>query len=218
MRAQVLDFAQVDSWRAQRTGFPEVVFGGGKSAAQIAAIMAAQARNDQVVLATRIAPEVRRMAMRSWRLGLEDLHVSTGGHSGRQDLSLERQPRRASVCPGWLPGGGPPPGEPYRWVGRAGVISARNCCEHGQELVGKTHNLGVWHCSVQAGAGNACCLRRVRAACGVGRCTGRCRSCCQKWPTTPPPASSPCGPPARGNSRACPVRAGFERFKTPAGW
>ena len=59
MRAQVLDFAQVDSWRAQRTGFPEVVFGGGKSAAQIAAIMAAQARNDQVVLATRIAPEVR---------------------------------------------------------------------------------------------------------------------------------------------------------------
>ena len=68
MRAQVLDFAQVDSWRAQRTGFPEVVFGGGKSAAQIAAIMAAQARNDQVVLATRIAPEVRRTPMHySWR-------------------------------------------------------------------------------------------------------------------------------------------------------
>lgn len=54
----MLDFAQVDSWRAQRTGFPEVIFGGGKSGAQVAAIMAAQARNDQVVLATRISPEV----------------------------------------------------------------------------------------------------------------------------------------------------------------
>jgi hypothetical protein len=56
--AQVLDFAQVDSWRAQRTGFPEVVHGAGKSAAQVAAIMRQLAQNEQLVLATRISPEV----------------------------------------------------------------------------------------------------------------------------------------------------------------
>ncbi len=55
---QVLDFAQVDSWRAQRTGFPEVVFGAGKSAEQIAAIMQQLAKNDQVAMATRIEPQV----------------------------------------------------------------------------------------------------------------------------------------------------------------
>lgn len=54
----MLDFAQVDSWRAQRTGFPEVVFGAGKSAEQIAAIMQQLAKNDQVAMATRIEPEV----------------------------------------------------------------------------------------------------------------------------------------------------------------
>lgn len=55
---QVLDFAQVDSWRAQRTGFPEVVLGAGKSAEQIAAIMRQLAQNEQLVMATRVTPEV----------------------------------------------------------------------------------------------------------------------------------------------------------------
>ena len=56
--AQVLDFAQVDSWRAQRTGFPEVVLGAGKSAEQIAAIMSQLAQNEQIVMATRVTPQV----------------------------------------------------------------------------------------------------------------------------------------------------------------
>ena len=56
--AQVLDFAQVDSWRAQRTGFPEVVLGAGKSAEQIAAIMGQLAQNEQIVMATRVTPQV----------------------------------------------------------------------------------------------------------------------------------------------------------------
>ncbi|CAL5220086.1 g2037 [Coccomyxa viridis] len=55
---QVLEFAQVDSWRAQRTGFPEVVLGAGKSAEQIAAIMRQLAQNEQVVMATRVSPQV----------------------------------------------------------------------------------------------------------------------------------------------------------------
>ncbi len=48
----------MDSWRAQRTGFPEVVFGAGKSAEQIAAIMQQLAKNDQVAMATRVEPQV----------------------------------------------------------------------------------------------------------------------------------------------------------------
>lgn len=58
MHAQVLDFAQVDSWRSQRTGFPEVVSGNGKSPEQIAAIMRQLAQNEQLVMATRISPQV----------------------------------------------------------------------------------------------------------------------------------------------------------------
>ena len=60
---QVLDFAQVDSWRAQRTGFPEVVLGAGKSAEQIAAIMQQLAQNEQIVMATRVSPEARHCAI-----------------------------------------------------------------------------------------------------------------------------------------------------------
>lgn len=55
---QVLDFAQVDSWRSHRTGFPEVVMGQGKSPEQIAAIMKQLALNEQMVMATRISEEV----------------------------------------------------------------------------------------------------------------------------------------------------------------
>ena len=67
--AQVLDFAQVDSWRAQRTGFPEVVLGAGKSAEQIAAIMSQLAQNEQMVMATRVTAQVT-----AWRLADVTLH------------------------------------------------------------------------------------------------------------------------------------------------
>ena len=67
--AQVLDFAQVDSWRAQRTGFPEVVLGAGKSAEQIAAIMGQLAQNEQIVMATRVTTQVT-----AWRLADILLH------------------------------------------------------------------------------------------------------------------------------------------------
>ncbi|KAK9819861.1 hypothetical protein WJX72_003418 [[Myrmecia] bisecta] len=61
---QVMDFAQVDAWRAQRTGFPEVVWGPGKSPEQIAAIMGRMAENESVVMATRITPEVSHQVQR----------------------------------------------------------------------------------------------------------------------------------------------------------
>lgn len=55
---QVMDFAQVDTWRAARTGFPEVIWGPGKTPEQIAAIMSRLAETEAAVVATRITPEV----------------------------------------------------------------------------------------------------------------------------------------------------------------
>lgn len=49
-----LGFANVDHHRHLRTGFPEVVLGAGKTAEQVAAIMAELARSGSNVLATRV--------------------------------------------------------------------------------------------------------------------------------------------------------------------
>ncbi|HJX54024.1 MAG TPA: 1-(5-phosphoribosyl)-5-amino-4-imidazole-carboxylate carboxylase, partial [Polyangia bacterium] len=53
-----LGFANVDTHRHMRTGFPEVVFGSGKSAAQIATLLGELGRGGVLVMATRVAPEV----------------------------------------------------------------------------------------------------------------------------------------------------------------
>ncbi|WP_159886279.1 nickel pincer cofactor biosynthesis protein LarB [Paenibacillus puerhi] len=52
-----LSYAQLDVRRADRTGFPEVVFGEGKSAEQIAAIMERLAGHAGRVLATRVSAD-----------------------------------------------------------------------------------------------------------------------------------------------------------------
>jgi NCAIR mutase (PurE)-related protein len=49
-----LGFAQVDLQRSLRCGFPEVIFGQGKSVAQIAAIFARLATTGEACLATRV--------------------------------------------------------------------------------------------------------------------------------------------------------------------
>ncbi|MEO5768984.1 MAG: nickel pincer cofactor biosynthesis protein LarB [Polyangia bacterium] len=53
-----LGFARADTHRHLRTGFPEVVFGQGKTGEQIVAILTELARGGSTVLATRVAPEV----------------------------------------------------------------------------------------------------------------------------------------------------------------
>src|SRR5437667_1655413 len=55
-----LGFAKVDNHRQLRRGFPEVIFGEGKSVPQIIAIMGKVASKRQPVLVTRVAPEVYR--------------------------------------------------------------------------------------------------------------------------------------------------------------
>jgi len=53
-----IGFAKLDSHRAMRTGFPEVVFCQGKTTAQIVEILKKLSAQSQCVLATRAAPEV----------------------------------------------------------------------------------------------------------------------------------------------------------------
>lgn len=55
-----LDFASIDHHRALRQGFPEVVYGAGKTPEQIVAIAGSIARHGDGVLVTRLAAEAVR--------------------------------------------------------------------------------------------------------------------------------------------------------------
>jgi NCAIR mutase (PurE)-related protein len=55
-----LGFAQVDSHRALRRGFPEVIFGSGKTSEQVVTIAAKILARERRVLATRVLPEHAR--------------------------------------------------------------------------------------------------------------------------------------------------------------
>lgn len=54
----VSDFAKIDHHRALRTGFPEVIWGLGKTPEQIAQIIGVMRQRNPVVMATRIEPQV----------------------------------------------------------------------------------------------------------------------------------------------------------------
>jgi len=55
-----LDFAKVDTHRALRKGFPEVIFASGKTATQVVKIASALARREASVLVTRCQPDLAR--------------------------------------------------------------------------------------------------------------------------------------------------------------
>jgi NCAIR mutase (PurE)-related protein len=55
------NFAQLDQHRALRCGFPEVVFGQGKTPDQIVQIVQRLAERNQRVLVTRVTPEMHAM-------------------------------------------------------------------------------------------------------------------------------------------------------------
>ncbi|MFH1156271.1 MAG: nickel pincer cofactor biosynthesis protein LarB [Pseudomonadota bacterium] len=52
-----IDFAHVDHHRSLRKGFPEVIFGQGKTSSQIAGILASMADHEDVIMVTRIDPD-----------------------------------------------------------------------------------------------------------------------------------------------------------------
>jgi pyridinium-3,5-biscarboxylic acid mononucleotide synthase len=57
---RALGFAHADTHRHVRTGFPEVIFGTGKTTAQIATLLSELGRDGATVMATRITPEVAK--------------------------------------------------------------------------------------------------------------------------------------------------------------
>ena len=61
-----LGFATLDLQRAIRRGFPEVVFGEGKTPSQIAEIVGSLHRAGQTALVTRVGPEVAREITQSF--------------------------------------------------------------------------------------------------------------------------------------------------------
>src|SRR5215468_2825765 len=76
-----LGFARLDHHRALRVGFPEVIFGQGKSAEQIAALAERLRESGQNVLVTRVAPDVaaelrRRMAELRYNLTARTLSLT----------------------------------------------------------------------------------------------------------------------------------------------
>ncbi len=62
-----LGFAQVDTHRALRRGFPEVIFAAGKTPGQVAGIAAKLVEHGQRVLATRATPEHARAVKKRFR-------------------------------------------------------------------------------------------------------------------------------------------------------
>jgi hypothetical protein len=68
-RAPVADlgFAQVDTHRALRRGFPEVIFSAGKTPAQVTGIASKLLEHGQNVLATRVTAEHARALRRKFR-------------------------------------------------------------------------------------------------------------------------------------------------------
>jgi len=54
MNIEDIDYAHIDHHRSLRKGFPEVIFGEGKTAGQIAGIMGKMALQEEIILVTRV--------------------------------------------------------------------------------------------------------------------------------------------------------------------
>jgi NCAIR mutase (PurE)-related protein len=93
-----LGFAKVDLHRASRRGFPEAVFGAGKTPEQIAAIVDTIARRGQNVIVTRTTDEVHQRVLAS--------HPAARFHESARCLTIEVKKvpalpgRLAVVCAG----------------------------------------------------------------------------------------------------------------------
>ena len=82
-----LAFVTIDHHRALRWGFPEVIFGAGKTPAQVTGIVARLSEYHQRVLATRVTPAHYEAALQV----VPDLHFSESARC----LWLDREPDRA---------------------------------------------------------------------------------------------------------------------------
>jgi pyridinium-3,5-biscarboxylic acid mononucleotide synthase len=93
-----LGFAQVDTHRALRRGFSEVIFGAGKTPQQVAAIAGKLLDHEQRVLVTRVTREHARWMRKRFK--------DTVYHEVARCLTIDRKPMRkrpgtiAVVCAG----------------------------------------------------------------------------------------------------------------------
>jgi NCAIR mutase (PurE)-related protein len=93
-----LGFAQVDTHRALRRGFPEVIFGAGKTPEQVVGIAAKLLEHERQVLVTRVTEEHARAVRKKFK---DAVH-----HQLARCLTIDRQalPKRAGtiavICAG----------------------------------------------------------------------------------------------------------------------
>ena len=93
-----LGFAQVDTHRALRKNFPEVIFGAGKTPEQVVKIAAKLLEHGQQVLVTRITPEHARALRKKFKRAVH--------HESARCVTIEKKPlpKRAGfiavVCAG----------------------------------------------------------------------------------------------------------------------
>jgi NCAIR mutase (PurE)-related protein len=78
-----LGFARADTHRHLRTGFPEVVFGQGKTAEQIADLLVELGRGGSTVMATRVTAEVGAVVVAA-------VNARTGGTTEVRYLAVPR--------------------------------------------------------------------------------------------------------------------------------
>jgi NCAIR mutase (PurE)-related protein len=78
-----LGFAQVDTHRALRRGFPEVIFGAGKTPAQVVAIAGKLLEHERRVLVTRVTEEHAKAVRKKFK---DAVH-----HQLARCLTIERQ-------------------------------------------------------------------------------------------------------------------------------
>lgn len=79
-----LGFAQVDTHRALRRGFPEVIFGAGKTPQQVLAIARKLFAHDQRVLVTRVTAEQAQLVRKTFKQAVH--------HTMARCLTIERSP------------------------------------------------------------------------------------------------------------------------------
>ncbi len=79
-----LGFAQVDTHRALRKGFPEVIFGAGKTVDQVVKVAAKLLEREPHVLVTRITPEHARALRKKFRSAVH--------HALARCVTIDRKP------------------------------------------------------------------------------------------------------------------------------
>ncbi len=96
--SESLGFATLDHERAQRTGFPEVVYAEGKSPSQLVAIVGRLHARHGVVLATRVTPDQRDPLAQAYPRG--ELHPRARTFVLRRRAAGAGRGRVVVVCAG----------------------------------------------------------------------------------------------------------------------